>query len=184
MTYWEKYGFNDEQLKAYLRLFELSDADNALAQQLQSSIILPNIDQIIDGFYDYMLQQPEFVKTIEYRKVEVTKLRLTQRDYLLSLGIDFITQDYFEKRLHIGVVHAWNSIPLNVYLAAYRKLQQLIVDQILAVSDSIENWHELINFTNRITTMDMALASETYHDIQVDTLLDTIDSLRSSQKTD
>ena len=92
-----------------------------------------------------------------------------------------MSQDYFEGRLHIGVVHAWNSIPLSVYLGAYRKLQQLISEQILSVSQSLSNWQELIAFTNKITTLDMSLATESYHDIQVDTLLDTIDSLRKPE---
>ena len=182
MTYWEKYGFNEAQLAAHLRLVELDENDKSLAQELQKKVISPNIDQIIDNFYDYMLQQPEFVKTIEYRKVDIAKLKSTQRNYLLSLGIDFNTQDYFEGRLHIGVVHAWNSIPLSVYLGAYRKLQQLISDQVLSASKTLPNWQDLIVFTTKITTLDMSLATETYHDIQVDTLLDTIDSLRTPEK--
>ena len=182
MTYWEKYGFNDEQLRAHLRLVELDEDAAPLAEELQEKVIVPHIDQIIDDFYDYMLQQPEFVKTIEYRKVDVAKLKLTQRDYLLSLGVDFVSQDYFERRLHIGVVHAWNSIPLSVYLGAYRKLQQLLINQILFLTESLSDTNSLITFMLKITTMDMALATETYHDIQVDTLLDTIDSLRNPKK--
>ncbi len=84
MTYWEKYGFTGEQLQAYLRLVELDENDKDPAKELLERIIIPNIDQIIDNFYDYMLQQPKFVKTIEYRKIKVSKLKQTQRDYLLS----------------------------------------------------------------------------------------------------
>jgi protoglobin len=182
MTLLEKYGFNEARLGDFLRLVELTKDDNDinLAEQLQAQIIIPNIEQIIDDFYDYMLKQPEFIKTLELQGVEISKLKSTQKDYLLSLGIDFFTQNYFEDRLRIGVVHAWHSIPLSAYLGAYRKLQQIIIDQILTAKDTLKNWTELAAFTTKITTMDMALATETYHDIQVDTLKDTVDSIRES----
>ena len=35
MTYWEKYGFNEAQLAAHLRLVELDENDKSLAQELQ-----------------------------------------------------------------------------------------------------------------------------------------------------
>jgi protoglobin len=184
MTLLEKYGFDEARLDDFLRLVELTknDTDINLSEQLQAQIIIPNIEQIIDDFYDYMLKQPEFTKTLEIQGVEISRLKSTQKDYLLSLGIDFHTQNYFEDRLRIGVVHAWHNIPLSSYQGAYRKLQQLIIDQILALSGKLDEWNELISFTIKITTMDMSLASETYHDIEVDTLKDTVDSLRTSSE--
>jgi Protoglobin len=184
MTLLEKYGFDEERLKAYLHLVELAEVDKDinLSEQLQAEIIIPNIEQLIEDFYDYMLKQPEFTKTLELQGVEISKLKATQKDYLLSLGIDYFSQNYFEDRLRIGVVHAWHSIPLSAYLGAYRALQQLIIDQIQSVRESLENWTELTAFTTKITTLDMALATETYHDIQVDTLKDTVDSIRKSDE--
>lgn len=184
MTLLEKYGFNEARLNDFLRLVELTkdDEDINLSEQLQAEIIIPNIEQLIDDFYDYMLKQPEFTKTLELQGVEISKLKSTQKDYLLSLGIDYFSQNYFEDRLRIGVVHAWYSIPLSAYLGAYRALQQLIIDQILASRESLANWTELATFTTKITTMDMALATETYYDIQVDTLKDTVDSIREAEE--
>jgi protoglobin len=182
MNLLEKYGFDETRFGDYLRLVELSEKDNPLADQLQQYIIIPNVEQIIEDFYKYMLRQPEFTTTLEKNGIQISNLKVTQKGYLLSLGVDFGSQDYFENRLRIGVVHAWHNIPLNVYLGAYRSLQQLLLDQIFSATETIENWKELVAFTTKITTMDMALATETYHDIQVDTLKDTIDSLRKESE--
>jgi protoglobin len=182
MTLLEKYGFDEARLNDFLRLVELTqdDEDINLSEQLQAQIIIPNVEKIIDDFYDYMLKQREFTETLKHQGVEISKLKSTQKDYLLSLGIDFYSQNYFEDRLRIGVVHAWHNIPLNAYLGAYRTLQQLIINQIFSMTNTLENWTELAAFTSKITTMDMALATETYHDIQIDTLKDTVDSIREA----
>ena len=118
ISYCEKYGFKQERRHDLLRLIELADDDNTLIKQLQNEVLQPCSNLIIDAFYAHMLQQAEFMQIINHRRIDIENLKITQKDYLLSLGTDFSTEDYFESRLRIGLAHAWNGVPLDIYLLA------------------------------------------------------------------
>lgn len=147
-----------------------------MARALQARVITPHIDAIIEGFYRLLVQQPGFLSIVPTDAM-LAHLRETQRDYVLSLGIDFRSARYFEERLRIGVVHARVGVPLSLYQCAMRALQQLLFDHIDA-GETPEQRSLLGAFILKITTLDMSLAIETYHGMHVSALEKSIVSLR------
>lgn len=173
----EQFGFGDPQARgARLTLLELTDADHATARAFQARVIKPHLDAIIEGFYRLLVQQPGFLAVVGTDAM-LAHLRETQRQYVLSLGLDFDSANYFEERLRIGIVHARVGVPLSLYQCAMRALQQQFFDHIDPAEPAAQR--ELLSaFILKITTLDMSLAIETYHGTHISALEKSIVSLR------
>jgi diguanylate cyclase (GGDEF)-like protein len=171
--YYDKFGFDEQVIASRLALLGLGETELLLARQLNKKVIQPHIDHIIHVFYQLLLQNNEFSSVIE-RGFSIQKLQSSQRDYLLSLGLDFTEADYFEQRLRIGMAHVWAGVSLHLYQCAYRILQQLLIDHIPAGSKKRD---VLIAFILKITNLDMSLAIEAYHNAQIHGLTESIEEL-------
>lgn len=177
--YCARYGFNRDSRERRLALLELGEGDRALAERLQREVIEPQVDSIVERFYAHQRRFPEIMAIIG-GEAAVTHLKQTQRNYLLSLGRDFGTKAYFNERLRVGWVHARQQVPLSLYQSMYRLLQQLIIDAIpAALRDQPGAFEALSGFVLKVTTLDMSLAIETYHTIQVDELRQSVENLHS-----
>lgn len=170
--YCEKYGFDEKQIQSRLGWLDLGDADHIIAKQLQEEVISPNVQTIIDGFYSY-LNTIEEAKKLLQDSVVLTRLKKTQMNYLLNLGINFDRKEYFESRLRIGQAHAWVGLGLSLYQCSYRLLTQLIIECIPR-SVNLEHYQQLCRFIQKITALDMSLAIENYHESQVRILEDSL----------
>jgi two-component system cell cycle response regulator len=171
-----RFGFHDQTRQERLNSLGLSAADLALGKQLHAEVIYPNVSDIVAAFYDRMMDIPEFAEILG--ELDLAKLKRTQADYLLSLGIDFGTADYFENRLRIGITHAQVGIPLSLYECAYLFLKENIIRAFPAsLRNNVDKFVELNGFLNRITTLDMSLAVETYHLSKVQTLKRALKSM-------
>lgn len=159
-----------------LRMLELGQKDNVLAALLQNEVIRPNLQHILEGFYSSLLSYPLFNEIIA-RGFELSHLKLVQTKYLLSLGVNFSESHYFEDRSRIGQAHVRVGVPLHIYLFAYRKLQQLLIDAIPRESLEASAFDELVAFILKITALDISLAAETYHMSRVRDLQNNLDEL-------
>ena len=56
-----------------------------IAEELQSHVIQPNVDSIVEDFYDVLELTPQFQALVQGRG-QINHLKMTQRTYLLSLG--------------------------------------------------------------------------------------------------
>ena len=87
-NYCKEFGFDEKGIAVRLALFELSDADVEIAEILQSKIIRPNIESIINQFYQFQTSQPDILLYLDNEAL-IARLRKTQSEYLLSLGCEF-----------------------------------------------------------------------------------------------
>jgi two-component system cell cycle response regulator len=177
--YCEEYGFDKERRAARLALLELTPSDHALARRLQEDVIRPHLDAIVEGFYAQLLRDREVRAIIDYAGGE-SHLKETQSDYLLTLGLDFESPGYWDYRLRVGLAHDRVGVPLPLYQAAYRLLQQLIIDRIFSGPDS-DLRDRLVGFVLKITALDMSIAIETYHQAQLHDLESSLDALRNER---
>ena len=167
-----KYGFDDAGRAARLALLGLGDADHHLARLLQEQVISPNATTIVERFYDFLLAHSD-TKAYLGSPTMVARLRDTQSAYLHTLGVGFDQAEYFEGRLRIGLTHARIGLPLGLYYSAYRRLQEILIGYLPAAQNA-----ELIHFVLKVATLDMTLASETYHKAHVESLEDNLANLR------
>lgn len=178
----QKFDFDDLEREKFVRLAELSSEDHSLVRELQREVIAPNAASIVDAFYERLRREPEFETILKANRARIEDLKITYRRYLLSFGVDFESADYFRERLRIGAVHASVGVPLSLYLAAGRLLQQLTISHVLARARGERRGHALVDLVLKLTTMDTSLAIETYHGTRVGTLESSVEALRTREE--
>ena len=180
----QRFGFDAGKIAGRLRLVGLSEPHSAeLAHDLQNHVIRPNIDSIIDEFYGTLGQDREFVRIVQLH-TEFSKLKMTQRRYLLGLGDNFESPQYFEERLRIGIVHQRVGVSLSLYHSAYRLMQSLLIDNIPEeLSSNPLTFKSMVQFIIKIVALDTSLAIETYYFDRVGSLEKSIDAMERSIDT-
>ena len=179
----KQFGFDQKKINQRLLFLRLTKADHILSQRLNKEVIEPNIDKIIELFYDSLLSNIETHKWLKNKEL-LERLKMTQRKYLLGLGINFDSEEYFESRLSIGIMHVVISLPLSVYQGAYSNLIQFIIDAFpQSIREQSQDNLALTNFVIRITSLDMSLAIESYHHSFMNNLEDEVKVAHSVQTT-
>lgn len=187
----EQFGFDAAKIQQRLQWLELGPADHAIAKRLHAMLRGDAGHNIIDAFYAWLLTL-DAARAFLQDEATIARLKTTQREYLMSLGVDFDQADYFETRLRVGLAHAWVGLDLSLYLCAYRRMTQLILDTLFSPKAILQDEDlALLAFVHKIIALDMSLAVETYHDIQVQSLEESLlrsqsleDSLRAEASTD
>jgi len=179
-TLCQQFGLNKEQRLQRLRLLDLSDDEKVIAEILIKNVIEPNITEIVNEFYAKLMEDPtarEFISDIEL----LNRLKKTQSKYLLNLGVNFNTQTYFESRLRAGLAHAWVGLPLVTYQCGYYIQQKIIVHYIKSMVDK-HKIDVLTNFLLKIIALDMSLAIESYHGLQIQGLSQSLDKMQDRHR--
>jgi len=180
----QRFGFDAEGINVRLGMIGLSEPDRVqLSQELQTFVIRPNIDAIIDSFYEVLGRNPQFTEIVRSQS-QFNRLKMTQRRYLLSLGHEIDTRHYFEERLRIGAVHQYVGVSLGLYHSSYRLLQSLLIDNIPQKLESDPaHFRSLVQFIITVTALDMSLAIETYYSDKVISLERSIGSILDEGRT-
>ena len=180
-NYCDQFGFTADAIKARLALLELDAHDQALGEQLQREVIVPELERIAAAFYEELLRHPQMRRFLNSNAL-IESLKHTQKNYLLNLGVAFHTKEYFDERLRVGVAHARVGIPLSLYVCAYRLLAQTIHDAFPPhVSQDHAVREKLSAFIRKITTLDMSLAIDTYHLSQMKQLENSLENLKQEE---
>jgi len=159
----DKRGFDADEIGRRLGLLGLDTPEAAVhGAELQDTIIKPNVDAIVDSFSNSLSKLQEFDNIVGDRS-NITRLKETQRRYLLSLAVDFDKRQYFEERLQIGSVHQRIGVPQSLYQCSMQALQFLLIQHIAQqVRRDHFAFEEMIQFILKITALDMSLAVESY----------------------
>lgn len=184
----EKYGFDqkgrDERLVLVRLISGLSRLDdiervNGIFLKIQKHIIVPKLNDIIEQFYNYILGEPA-MSCFFNDKALITKLRGTQKLYLLSFGVNFELESYFENRLKIGLAHARIALPLSLYQCAYNCMQEIICYYInLDTTFTYSEKQQSIIYLQRMNTLDQSLAVDTYFKANIQNLEHSIEQLKT-----
>ena len=175
----QQFDIDDFGREKFMRLAELSGKDHSLVRELQREVIAPNAASIVDAFYARLRREPEFERILMANRARLENLKMTYRRYLLSFGVDFESADYFRERARIGAIHASVGVPLNLYVAAGRLLQQLIISHIRARAPDDRRGRALVDLVIKLTTLDTSLAIESYHGTRVGALKSSLQALRA-----
>ena len=181
-TLCDKYGFDNAGRERRLALLGFGVEDIDLAQQLQTKVLAPNQQAIIEALYEFITHKPDMAAYVDGPDT-LEALKDNYHNYLGSLGVDYSSFEYFENRLHIGVTHARNGLPLGLYLAVNR----LLVDLILRcfppeIINQPEHCLNLSRYVNRVVNLDMSLAIEIYHRTEVQDLKTSVHALLNERE--
>ena len=181
LPYCDRFGFDEANIKQRLALLDLRDSDRSLAGRLQQAVITPHFTTIINEFFATMKHWPEAHKILKDEE-GTRRVKRTITTFLLSLGSGFNSASYFEHRLHVGLAHEAVGLSLSLYLCAYRSLTQAIINNFPdTVRADPQLQAQLVEFLYKISTLDMSLAIETYHNSQVQNLEQSIDGMQARE---
>ena len=180
----EKRGFDAEGIARRLSLVGLAGPESlANGMALQNSVIRPNVDAIVDSFSDALSKLDEF-DTIVGDAANVSRLKETQRRYLLGLALDFDQRQYFEERLRIGAVHQHLGVRQSLYQCSMQVLQYLLIQHIpQQIRCDHFAFEEMIQFILKITALDMSLAVESYYASTVFDLEESLKMVRGERES-
>ncbi len=174
------YGFNQSRIDEMLSLLSLGERDSELAHQLQKTVILPNLFEIIEEFYNYLQLHREYREYFQPGE-QLSRMVNAQESYLRTLGINFRSPDYFEDRLNIGIIHNKIGLPPRLHECAYSQLRQLIAEHIPKELER-EDRRSIRHFMDRILSLDMALALESNYQSRIDVMQASINELEAAQE--
>lgn len=179
----ETYGFDPETRAARLKWAGLDGDDHRLAALAQQAVISPALAAIVETLFGALGELPAFWSVLRAGGHTAVRLKRFVVQYLITLGTDFDTEGYFETRLRVGLVHARAGLPLSLYTAAFASLQRILVARVRAsVADPMVR-AQLTDHLLKITSLDLALATEVHHLAQVRGLERSLEESRVVERT-
>jgi diguanylate cyclase (GGDEF)-like protein len=170
-----------EELKTRLSFLSFAEQDERNLVEIHDVIAL-HVDDIIGEFYGHLLQFEE-LRGILSDQALVERLKGTQRQYLLSLGLSADSVEYAEGRLRIGSTHERVGLKQKWYLGAYHKLYELILQRLaVRYSGDASRLSSLVLTLNKIITLDEIFVVETYFHAAMQRLEDSLHRLNDAHR--
>ena len=170
-----------KELETRLGFLSFGEQDRRNLVEIRE-VISSHIDELIGEFYDHLLQFEELRVILSDAKL-VERLKGTQRQYLLSLGLSAGCVEYAEGRLRIGLTHERVGLKLKWYLGAYHKLYELILQRLaVRYSGDASKLSSLVLTLNKIITLDEIFVVETYYHMTMQRLEDSLFRLKSAHR--
>ena len=172
--YFSKAHFSDietnERLKEKLDFLALSKIRRESVQFLRR-IYEDNRKEILDGYYDRLLEVPEFYRII-HEHTTIEKLKKLFDTHFISLFEDELNLEYVFKRRRIAYAHVRIGVLPNWMISAYTLINQLIVPMIInEFSHKPTKMVEVLLAYDSLVTIDQQIIVETYIELQAGTVI-------------
>ncbi len=159
---------DDAELARRRLLFELEDDDLARLASLR-----PFADRhtaaIVDAFYGTLLRIAES-RVFFADEETIRSVKRTQSEYFLGLFTGKIDLAYAEDRLRVGVAHERIGVAPKLYLGAYRRYLQLILEHLTIDFPDHAEVRRAFASIQKIVYFDVALAMDAYVAANVETM--------------
>ena len=160
--------FDRAELERRRAFFEIGDEDLVRLASLRP-FAERHTDAIVDAFYDLLLAHPES-RPFFPDDVTVQRVKRTQRDYFLGLFVGRCDLAYVEDRLRVGVAHERLGVSTKLYLGAYRRYLDLILERLARDFEEAVAVRRAFSSIQKIVYFDMSLALDTYHAASAETI--------------
>jgi len=111
-------------------MFRITSADQDAIRALKG-VIEPHMAEIVDAFYDHVLQYPEAVAVVQSAGSSVEALKKTNPNYFAQMFKGDFDTDYVESRLIIGRVHARIGLAPKLFYAGMSTYYDVVVPIII-----------------------------------------------------
>jgi rsbT co-antagonist protein RsbR len=109
--------------------FDISADDLSLLQKCGETLGEDTIDRVVDRFYEWLPQQPEFSVFFSSQDT-VDRVKRLQKAYWAGFFSGVVDQAYVNYRIRIGDIHAQRDLPSLVYFAAVLRFQLLFLEEL------------------------------------------------------
>ena len=99
--------------QSLLDRFDISSEDLALLKEC-GRVLGNKIDSVVDRFYEWLGQQPEFNVFFSSQDT-VERVKRLQKVYWADFFNGVVDQRYIDYRVHIGELHAQRDMPNLIY---------------------------------------------------------------------
>ena len=176
----DQFGFDAEWRKAQLTLIGLDVHSREDVRMLHDKLLSHTAtEQIFDRFYAQLLLNKQAADLLS--SFDLGHLKAKQVDYIRELGVSFKDAKYFESRAQVGVAHARVGVPLSLYLSSFGLLQCLILECLLDQVEDKTQRETMTRLVLKLTTLDIALATEVYHRCRIQDLDRSVKHLELEQ---
>jgi diguanylate cyclase (GGDEF)-like protein len=177
----EECGITPEELDSRLAFLSFSKEDQRNVQAI-SLVIREHVDEMITVFYEH-LNRFEELREILSEPGLMQRLKLKQRDYLLTLGDSVGAQTYAEGRLRIGLVHERVGLKQKWYLGAYSLLFRVIVQQLATqYKGDVPRLVSLMVTVDKLLRFDEIFVVDTYYRATTQRLAESLQQLNSAHE--
>jgi rsbT co-antagonist protein RsbR len=114
--------------QSLLDRFDVSADDLSLLRECGRALG-PKIDSVVDRFYEWLGQQPEFNIFFSSQDT-VERVKRLQKVYWTDFFSGVVDQRYIDYRVHIGELHAQRDMPNLIYFAAMLRFQLLFLEEL------------------------------------------------------
>src|SRR6056297_1286190 len=163
----------DEQEVAWRKEFTgIGDAEEA-ALAAESDLFESVSEDLVDDFYDHLESHERTTDIFGHSTKTVDQLKETQTDYLLALGRGEYDREYAAQRARIGKIHDMLDLGPEVYLGAYTRYYEGLLDALaedVTADESAETTEAVETLVERflpilkLLTFDQQVAMDTYID--------------------
>jgi len=115
--------------QSLLDRFDLSADDLSLLQKCGETLGQDTIDRVVDRFYEWLPQQPEFSVFFSSQDT-VDRVKRLQKAYWAGFFSGVVDQPYVDYRIRIGEIHAQRDLPSLIYFAAVLRFQLLFLEEL------------------------------------------------------
>ncbi len=157
----EKYKVESREQAQRKQYIEFGHEDIALLREMRP-LMQQEIPAIVEAFYAHLLEYAE-ARTFFRDSETLERVKTAQRQYLQDLFEGSYEDDYFEKRLQIGIVHERIGLVPKWYIGSNSKFYGLICERLLAHYRLRP--HKLARCMlalNKIMNLDQQLVIDTY----------------------
>jgi rsbT co-antagonist protein RsbR len=146
--------------KSLLEKFDISPEDLALLKRCGETLLSTNkIEKVIDRFYEWLGQQPEF--SIFFNSQDtVDRVKKLQEKYWEEFFSGVVDQRYIDYRVRIGDIHAQRDLPNLIYFAAMAEFNQLFSEAIVATDFSHDDISRAFTAFDKLRLLDMFVTSD------------------------
>jgi diguanylate cyclase (GGDEF)-like protein len=174
----EQYRYDPLRRQRTLEILGIHLHETELIHRIHREFLDHKVAEIVDRFYLYLWEQEEFKPWIKNPQ-RLSRLKLAMGKYLHELGIACDSEQYFEGRMRVGLIHAQIGLPLTDYISACHILRSIIMESLPdAMYRDMGAYLRAERLIAAILTLDMNLAVEAYHHFEVSTLAATVEHLR------
>jgi len=144
--------------QSLLDRFDVSAKDLALLKEC-GGILTAKIDVVVDRFYEWLSEQPEFNVYFSSRDT-VERVKRLQKIYWADFFSGVVDQRYIDYRVHIGELHAQRDMPNLIYFAAMLRFQLLFTEELAASGLTPEHRGLAVRAFNKLLALDTYVTSD------------------------
>lgn len=148
------------ELRNRRAFFQLGDDDLARLASLRP-FAEKHTHEIIEQSYELILAHVESRKFFG-DEATIRRVKRTQREYFLGLFAGRCDLAYVEDRLRVGAAHERIGMPPKLYLGAYRRYLEIILDLLSRSFPDPKEVREHFSSIQKIVFFDVSIAIDTY----------------------